>query len=127
MSIETQKETARLWFKNLRDIICAEFETLEAEADPNLYPGAPGEFVFEDWQRKQENGGGGTGERWYELSLPAAGCALPARLLYGMCCVEHDRRAKAFHNRQSAEICHERIVTKTRPALTRHDIGVPGF
>ena len=61
MSIETQKETARLWFKNLRDIICAEFETLEAEADPNLYPGAPGEFVFEDWQRKQENGGGGTG------------------------------------------------------------------
>ena len=61
MTLDTQKETARLWFKSLRDKICAEFEALEAEADPKLYPGAPGKFVFEDWQRKQEDGGGGTG------------------------------------------------------------------
>ena len=61
MTPEIQKETARLWFKSLRDKICAEFEALEREADPKLYPGAPGKFVFEDWQRSQENGGGGTG------------------------------------------------------------------
>jgi len=61
MDIETKKETARLWFKALRDQICAEFEALERAADPALYPGEPGRFVYEDWTRKQENGGGGTG------------------------------------------------------------------
>lgn len=61
MTPDIKKETARLWFKSLRDRICAQFEALEAEADPGLYPGEPGKFVFEDWERKQENGGGGTG------------------------------------------------------------------
>ena len=56
-----KKDTAAVWFKNLRDTICAEFEALEREASLELYPEKPGTFVYEDWQRKVENGGGGTG------------------------------------------------------------------
>lgn len=61
MSIDTQKETARLWFKELRNQICAEFEALEDEAPEALYGKEAGRFVYEDWQRKQADGGGGTG------------------------------------------------------------------
>ena len=60
-----KKETARLWFKDLRNQICAEFEKLEREADPAVYGDTPGTFVFEDWSRKKtdagEDQGGGTG------------------------------------------------------------------
>lgn len=56
-----KKETAAAWFKTLRDNICTEFETLEREAPAELYPEEPGRFVYEDWQRKVDNGGGGTG------------------------------------------------------------------
>lgn len=56
-----KKTTAAAWFKDLRNTICAEFEVLEREAPADLYPGKPGTFEFEDWQRKVENGGGGTG------------------------------------------------------------------
>jgi len=56
-----KKATAAAWFKTLRNQICAEFESIERDAPDDLYPGEPGTFVFEDWQRKQENGGGGTG------------------------------------------------------------------
>ena len=55
------KELATSWFRDLRDKICAEFESLEREAPVNLYPGEPGTFEYEDWLRKVENGGGGTG------------------------------------------------------------------
>jgi len=55
------KELATSWFRDLRDKICAEFESLEREAPVNLYPGEPGKFEYEDWLRKVENGGGGTG------------------------------------------------------------------
>ena len=55
------KDAAAAWFRTLRDRICAEFESLEQEAPADLYPGEPGTFVYEDWQRKVENGGGGTG------------------------------------------------------------------
>ena len=58
---EEKQKRAAAWFKKLRDEICAEFESLEREAPNDLYPGEPGRFVFEDWQRKVENGGGGTG------------------------------------------------------------------
>ena len=58
---ELQKTRAADWFKSLRNDICAEFEALEREAPSDLYPGESGKFVFEDWQRKVENGGGGTG------------------------------------------------------------------
>jgi coproporphyrinogen III oxidase len=59
--IDSRKTRAATWFKALRDDICAEFEALEQEAPSELYPREPGKFVFEDWQRKVENGGGGTG------------------------------------------------------------------
>ena len=56
-----KKEMTATWFKSLRDQICAELEALEREAPANLYAGEAGQFVFEDWQRTVENGGGGTG------------------------------------------------------------------
>lgn len=59
--LDSQKTRATDWFKTLRDQICAEFEALEREAPDTLYPGKPGQFEYEDWQRKVENGGGGTG------------------------------------------------------------------
>ena len=58
---ETKKDKATAWFKTLRDDICAEFEALEREAPSELYKGEAGTFEFEDWQRKVQNGGGGTG------------------------------------------------------------------
>ena len=58
---ESRKQQAAAWFRSLRDQICAEFERLEREAPAELYPGDPGTFVFEDWQRSVEDGGGGTG------------------------------------------------------------------
>ena len=61
-----KKSRASAWFKSLRDDICAEFEAIERDAPEALYPGKPGTFVFEDWQRKQvatpnADLGGGTG------------------------------------------------------------------
>lgn len=56
-----KKERAAAWFKTLRNEICAEFEAIERDAPDSLYPGRPGAFVFEDWKRKAEDGGGGTG------------------------------------------------------------------
>lgn len=56
-----KKSRASAWFRELRDQICAEFEAIERDAPDALYPGEPGRFIFEDWERKQENGGGGTG------------------------------------------------------------------
>ncbi|MGB0784898.1 MAG: oxygen-dependent coproporphyrinogen oxidase [Alphaproteobacteria bacterium] len=56
-----RKECAALWFKALRDQICAEFEAIEEEL---TYPQAqvrhlkPGRFIFTPWARK--DGGGGT-------------------------------------------------------------------
>ena len=62
----SKKQKAAAWFKTLRDEICAEFESIERDAPDALYPGEPGIFVREDWQRKVENAtsddlGGGTG------------------------------------------------------------------
>jgi len=60
MTFDQNKQNATRWFKNLRDEICAEFEQLEREASIDLYGPNAGRFEFEDWQRKN-NGGGGTG------------------------------------------------------------------
>jgi coproporphyrinogen III oxidase len=57
--LDQRKAAARAWFEALRDRICAAFEALEDEADPDLYPGVPGRFVRTPWTRTQENGGGG--------------------------------------------------------------------
>lgn len=61
MTIDDKKLAAANWFAALRDQICGRFEELEQEAPPSLFPGTAGRFEFTDWQRKQENGGGGTG------------------------------------------------------------------
>lgn len=58
---DEKKKRASAWFKSLRDQICAEFEAIERDAPSELYSGEPGQFVYEDWTRKVENGGGGTG------------------------------------------------------------------
>ncbi|WP_374314390.1 oxygen-dependent coproporphyrinogen oxidase [Dongia sp.] len=52
---------AQVWFRTLRDEICASFEALEDEfsSHPNLAPGkAAGRFERKDWAR--DGGGGGT-------------------------------------------------------------------
>ena len=56
-----KKSQAAQWFRTLRDQICTEFETLEQDAPSHLYTDRPRKFVYEDWQRQEENGGGGTG------------------------------------------------------------------
>jgi len=60
MSFDSKKAKAANWFRELRDVICAEFEILELEASDTLYGLNPGKFEFEDWRRKGD-GGGGTG------------------------------------------------------------------
>ena len=55
--MDDRKTRTRVWFEELRDRICAVFETLENEALADLYPGEPGRFVRTPWTR--EAGGGG--------------------------------------------------------------------
>lgn len=52
--IESKKQQAQLWFKQLQERICAEFEAIEKEYNADN----PGKFKFTEWQR--EEGGGGT-------------------------------------------------------------------
>lgn len=59
--IETRKQTARAWFEELRDRICAAFETLEEEAPAALYPGTAGRFVRTPWERTDHAGNKGRG------------------------------------------------------------------
>lgn len=56
--LEQRKAQARAWFEALRDDLCAAFERLEEDADPGLYPGAPGRFVRTPWERGEGQGGG---------------------------------------------------------------------
>lgn len=61
--IDAFKEPARAWFRELRDRICAAFETLEEEAPALLYEGTPGKFVRTPWERTDHTGKpGGGGE-----------------------------------------------------------------
>lgn len=57
--IQEKKDKARLWFENLRDVICATFEALEEAANNPQYEGEPGKFVQTDWLRDEGKGGGG--------------------------------------------------------------------
>lgn len=59
--IETRKQNARAWFEELRDRICAAFETLEEEAPAVLYPGTAGRFVRTPWERTDHAGNKGGG------------------------------------------------------------------
>ncbi|MDR3509610.1 MAG: oxygen-dependent coproporphyrinogen oxidase [Caulobacteraceae bacterium] len=56
--VHERRDRARIWFESLRDRICAALETLEDEADPALYPGAPGRFDYRPWSRDSGTGGG---------------------------------------------------------------------
>lgn len=61
IDLDTARATAKAWFENLRDQICAEFERLEDEAPADLYPGEPGRFEREAWSRgdgSSDQGGG---------------------------------------------------------------------
>jgi coproporphyrinogen III oxidase len=61
--IEGRKAHARSWFEQLRNNICAAFETLEDDAPASLYPGDAGRFVRTPWERTDHSGkpgGGGT-------------------------------------------------------------------
>lgn len=58
ISLDPQQQTARNWFESLRDRICAEFESIEAEA------GSDARFTYTPWDREAEGlavgeGGGG--------------------------------------------------------------------
>src|SRR5262249_31030761 len=59
--IEICKARATAWFETLRDDICTQFEMLEREADPALYPGEPGRFARTPWQRTDHTGAPGGG------------------------------------------------------------------
>jgi len=56
--MDTRKAQARAWFESLRDQLCAAFEALEDQADPDLYPGEPGRFARTPWSRGESEGGG---------------------------------------------------------------------
>ncbi|MDZ4367469.1 MAG: oxygen-dependent coproporphyrinogen oxidase [Afipia sp.] len=58
ISLDPQQQTARNWFESLRDRICAEFESIEAEA------GSDARFAYTPWDREADElavgeGGGG--------------------------------------------------------------------
>ena len=58
ISLDPQQQAARHWFESLRDRICAEFESIEAEA------GSDARFAYTPWDREAEgvtpgDGGGG--------------------------------------------------------------------
>ena len=61
--IEHKKDKASAWFRQLRDGICTEFETLERQVKGPMADRAPGRFGREPWKRADHGGAeGGGGE-----------------------------------------------------------------
>ncbi|MET0170755.1 MAG: oxygen-dependent coproporphyrinogen oxidase [Aliihoeflea sp.] len=57
--IETKKATAKAWFEELRDRICAGFEAIEDDLSGPHASWAPGRFEKTEWLRDEGKGGGG--------------------------------------------------------------------
>jgi coproporphyrinogen III oxidase len=55
--LESRKQRAAAWFRELRDRLCAEFEAIEYELAGPLAEGPPGRFERKPWERP--DGGGG--------------------------------------------------------------------
>ena len=55
--IDTKKTTASAWFRTLRDRICAELETIEADVTGPNADMAPGKFERTPWDRPAGGGG----------------------------------------------------------------------
>jgi coproporphyrinogen III oxidase len=55
--LESRKQRATAWFRELRDRLCAQFEAIEAELAGPLADGPPGKVDRQAWQRP--DGGGG--------------------------------------------------------------------
>jgi coproporphyrinogen III oxidase len=55
IELDGEQREARAWFETLRDRICAEFETIEAEA------GSKARFEYSDWDRTDADGTPGGG------------------------------------------------------------------
>lgn len=54
MVLEEKKQRASEWFRQLRDMICAGYEAIEAEYDGD---GEPGRFTITPWERPEGGGG----------------------------------------------------------------------
>lgn len=63
VDLQRSQETARQWFEQLRDQICASFERIEDDlpASAPLSDKSPGRFVRRPWQRKDHSGAEGGG------------------------------------------------------------------
>ena len=55
IELDDQQQAARDWFESLRDRICAEFETIESEADGDA------RFAYTPWDREDPDGSPGGG------------------------------------------------------------------
>ena len=55
--LDGRKAATAAWFEDLRDQLHRAFERLEDEAPGDLYPGEPGRFTLNPWDRAEGGGG----------------------------------------------------------------------
>lgn len=56
------------------------------------------------------------------LALAAGTCALAARNLYAVRHIHDDRIAEVTHDGKAPHVRYQRVVAKTGPALSQHDL-----